>query len=540
VKLFINQQFEISQTEKGDTAYFEPESHSVVHYEGRRAFVIGLKQGSRFFDDYSVGIFHIEGKEGTYKDAEDGILEKNTIEHGRVDSVVAISCTVTKEGGKEPIYYWIAVGSFIEDAKNLHFELLRGDPQLLIDDNSHFWGSWVNRLNMRFYGLGERVIGLFNMSQLYLRSHVDHRGAIIASGDTEMLTNGRDTYAYMWPRDAAYVATALDWIGDRHNARLFFEFCNSVISKDGYLMHKYRPDRSLGSSWHGWVVNGHAELPIQEDETALVLWALWEHWEASKDLDFIGSIYQTLIKPAGQFLLRYRDEKTGLPKPSYNLWEERFAIHTYTAASVYAALGVAARFTEMMGDTELAHALFHARESMRQGIIDHCYVNDNFIRSLYVEENGEMRVDETCDASSAYGIFIFDVLPPDDPRLVKAVETTRRKLTVSTPVLGIARYEDDHYYRSHQNVVGNPWIITTLWYAQYDIMRAENDHDLDVVRKTLLWVEQNATRSGILPEQIDPYTREHLSAAPLSWSHAEYIRTVIMYLNKIRKLNIAN
>jgi GH15 family glucan-1,4-alpha-glucosidase len=185
VKLFINQQFEISQTEKGDTAYFEPESHSVVHYEGRRAFVIGLKQGSRFFDDYSVGIFHIEGKEGTYKDAEDGILEKNTIEHGRVDSVVAISCTVTKEGGKEPIYYWIAVGSFIEDAKNLHFELLRGDPQLLIDDNSHFWGSWVNRLNMRFYGLGERVIGLFNMSQLYLRSHVDHRGAIIASGHTD-------------------------------------------------------------------------------------------------------------------------------------------------------------------------------------------------------------------------------------------------------------------------------------------------------------------------------------------------------------------
>ena len=36
-------------------------------------------------------------------------------------------------------------------------------------------------------------------------------------------------------------------------------------------MHKYRSDSSLGSSWHGWIVNGHPELPIQEDETALIL-----------------------------------------------------------------------------------------------------------------------------------------------------------------------------------------------------------------------------------------------------------------------------
>ena len=39
-------------------------------------------------------------------------------------------------------------------------------------------------------------------------------------------------------------------------------------------MHKYRPDKSLGSSWHPWVRNGKPELPIQEDETALVIYAL--------------------------------------------------------------------------------------------------------------------------------------------------------------------------------------------------------------------------------------------------------------------------
>ena len=32
---------------------------------------------------------------------------------------------------------------------------------------------------------------------------------------------------------------------------------------------------SPASSWHPWVLNGARVLPIQEDETALVVWALW-------------------------------------------------------------------------------------------------------------------------------------------------------------------------------------------------------------------------------------------------------------------------
>jgi GH15 family glucan-1,4-alpha-glucosidase len=42
----------------------------------------------------------------------------------------------------------------------------------------------------------------------------------------------------------------------------------------------------------------------------------------------------------------------------------------------------------------------------------------------------------------------------------------------------------------------------------------------------------------VLGEQLDPYTRAHLSAAPLTWSHAEYIRTVILYLRKVDELGL--
>jgi GH15 family glucan-1,4-alpha-glucosidase len=89
-----------------------------------------------------------------------------------------------------------------------------------------------------------------------------------------------------------------------------------------------------------------------------------------------------------------------------------------------------------------------------------------------------------------------------------------------------------------ERVPGNPWIITTLWFLQFDIARASDDASLDLVRTGLNWVERNALPSGILPEQLDPHTREHISASPLAWSHAEYVRTVILYLRRLVDLGI--
>src|SRR5205085_12018676 len=173
-----------------------------------------------------------------------------------------------------------------------------------------FWYAWVNRQNFTFYGLDAEIVSLFKKSLFILRAHVDNNGSILASGDSDMLQHGRDTYSYMWPRDGAFSAIALDKAGDLNVARRFFEFCNDVITEEGYLMHKYRPDKSLGSSWHPWIRDGKMELPIQEDETALVIYALWKHYEITKDLEFIEAVYNTLIERAAHFMCSYVDEKT--------------------------------------------------------------------------------------------------------------------------------------------------------------------------------------------------------------------------------------
>ncbi len=541
VRIFFNHQFEIYHSEKGDTAFYDPENNTVVHYEGRRAFLANALADGKGFSDYTVGIFQIEGKEGTYKDAEDGVLSKNTIEHGRVDSTIGMTLHIPSDSVKT-FHYWLTVGHSVDEARELNAYVLEHTPDAIIKSSRDYWHAWVERNSWNYYGLGDNVIDLFKKSQFYLQSHVDKHGGIIASGDSDMLQGGRDTYAYVWPRDAAYVSVTLDWLGDRHSARKFFDFCNRVITKDGYLMHKYRADASLGSSWHGYVVNGHPELPIQEDETALLLWALWEHWLVSKDLEYIDSMYNSFIQKAATFLVSYRDPYTGLPKSSYNLWEEKFGVHTYTASTVYAGLKVAARFAEMLGKERSEHNFDKVAEEMREAIIKHLYDEEHgyFYRSLSVDEKGTVTYDKTMDSSSAYGIFQFGVLPPLDPRLVRAVNLTKERLTIKTPVGGMARYEGDQYYRSAVDVPGNPWFITTLWYTQHAISIAMNDHDLDIVRADLNWVERNTLHSGILSEQLNPYTREQVGAAPLTWSHAEYLRTVVMYMRRLKELNLIN
>ncbi|MEL6805522.1 MAG: glycoside hydrolase family 15 protein, partial [Bacteroidota bacterium] len=87
VKLFISQQFRISESRRGDTGFYDPRVGAIVHYKGNTAFLINAFCGDDQFVDYSIGLFDIEGKAGTFLDAEDGVLERNPIEHGSVDSI---------------------------------------------------------------------------------------------------------------------------------------------------------------------------------------------------------------------------------------------------------------------------------------------------------------------------------------------------------------------------------------------------------------------------------------------------------------------
>src|SRR5690242_6543973 len=89
IRLFMHQVFQISRAGRADTALYVPDDDYILDYKGRCCLLIsGRHSGDGDFDQFAVGNYGIEGKVGTYMDAEDGELSGNPVEHGGVDSVV--------------------------------------------------------------------------------------------------------------------------------------------------------------------------------------------------------------------------------------------------------------------------------------------------------------------------------------------------------------------------------------------------------------------------------------------------------------------
>jgi GH15 family glucan-1,4-alpha-glucosidase len=354
-----------------------------------------------------------------------------------------------------------------------------------------------------------------------------------------MLHHGRDTYSYVWPRDGAIVAHALDVAGYSDAARRFFTFMSERLERDGYLMHKYRSDGTLGSSWHPWMLDGEPILPIQEDETALVLYMLYKHYEIEKDIEYIESLYNPFIEPAADFMVSYLESRLGLPDHSFDLWEEKYGISTYTASAVFGALRAAAHFAQLLGKDEAVRTYEAVAQRMQSAILEHLWDDElgMFIKHIRAHDDRDDEFDRTVDSSSFFGPIYFGVLDPADERMSRAMAVVEERLRVRANSDGYIRYERDNYYTLHDAGSPNPWVVTTMWIAQFHIMRATSLGDLERPYELLEWTASHATQSGVLAEQMHPHTREHLSTAPLVWSHAEYVLTVQAYLAAHERLS---
>jgi GH15 family glucan-1,4-alpha-glucosidase len=235
-------------------------------------------------------------------------------------------------------------------------------------------------------------------------------------------------------------------------------------------------------------------------------------------------------------MMNYRDMKTGLPLPSYDLWEERRGILTFTASSVYGGLMAASNFAKEFGETELGEEYAGAAAKMRQAMDKFLFLKEEnrFARMINFRKDGSIEVDATIDASLS-GIFVFGAYDAHDPKVESTMEQIYKKLW-NPNTGGLSRYESDSYYRISDTGPANPWFVTTLWLAQYHIARAKNEKDLEKALESMEWVADHALPSGVLAEQVNPETNEPISVSPLTWSHGAYIATVQLYFNKLLEL----
>ena len=522
VRLFFHQVFQISALGRADTAMYVPDGHYILDYKGRCSILAYAEtEDGTPFDQYAVGNAGIEGKEGTFRDAEDGELSKSAVEHASVDSTIRVSMII-EPGSSKVVHYWLAVADSQTRLEKMHNLMLgSGFDKRLIATLNH-WHDWLEIAEKKIYNLSDGYKTVIKKSLMLIKSHIDEHGGIIASCDSSIYNYGRDYYSYVWPRDGSFVIWPLIKLGYTTEPKKFFEFCRSIMHKDGYLMHKYQPDRAIGSTWHPLLHNNRKELAIQEDETAIVIFMLGEFLKYTGDQNFIDQMYDTLISPAANFMSEFIDKSTNLPHASYDLWEEKFLVNTYTTAITYKALLVAVEFARNKGLFLDASRWQTAADLLKEHAVTFYNTDKNSFNKGIIEIDGTVRVDDTLDVSSFYGAFMFDYYA-DIEHVTNTLELIEHELLDISPSGGTARYEYDNYFKSEPAYKGNPWFVTTLWMAQY---YAKNGQ-IEKAKHYVLWSIKNSLGDGLLSEQINPENSKILSVTPLIWSHAELINTIL-------------
>ena len=526
VRIFLHHDFRIYENKVGDTAFFDPETRALIHYQKHRYFLINTEP---HFDAFATGRKAFRDQEGTWRDAEDGELSRGVVTEGSVDSTVGVYLNLKPQGTGE-FHYWIAAGTSYDEVAKLNEQTLRRRPQRYLEYASNYWRAWVNKNETEFDALPDNVVGLYKRSLLIARTQIDNDGAILAANDSDVAERATDHYSYLWTRDGAFVANAYDLAGYLQLSRRFFEFCSRIVHPKGYFLQKYNADGTLASGWHPcWnPSDGKPMEPIQEDETALVLWALWQHYDRYRDIDLAHRLYRKMVVPCADFMTDFRHPETQLPAPSWNLWEDRRGVHTFTCATVVGGLRAAAHFALLFAETDRAAKYDAAADDIVEAMKTHLYDKKlgRFIRGFLFQNDHTYEADATIDASM-FATFYFGALAPDDEMVVNTMNAIEQQLSVRG---GFARFQNDGYMRTSNDVTGNAWFICTLWLAEYYIARGELDRALSI----LVDIAGYARSSGVLSEQIDPVTGDQMSVSPLTWSHSTYVATVHSYLQRSR------
>ncbi|MBN1134806.1 MAG: glycoside hydrolase family 15 protein [Methanosarcinaceae archaeon] len=508
-RLFSNQNYKILGNKIGETAVVDGDF--LIHYKDDRYF---LHSSRPSFEQFAVGTADWKGLEGTWRDMEeDGALSGNVVAHGSVDSTIGWTLPLLWSGDSARISYWLAFGKSYHTVKNAYKWLQKSSTTTIYQNAFNFWNSWIRHTSVlpeykQIGDLPENVRYIFYRSLLTIVSQMDITGSVIASCDSDIKQFGADLYTYCWPRDAAWAVIALDRAKYHGLSTDVLEFFSKIISKKGYFLHKYTPRGNLGSTWH--------PIPmIQLDETGLPLYAIYHHWQESKNIWPVARYFESLIVPAANYLVNSLDRLTILPSASFDLWEERKGVQTYTACTIYAGLHGASELAHLLGnDAEFKY--WAEAAGMSKDVIPR-YFYDKELKRF------KRSVDDSTIDASVFAVWYFGVLPPDDSRVSRTMKSIEKELT--RPSGGVSRYTNDSYYGYM-----NSWIICTLWLAQWHIAVGNLTRAMELIE----WCADHAHPTGLMPEQVDDDGKIR-SVLPLVWSHSTYVLAVLEYLKAVAK-----
>lgn len=428
-------------------------------------------------------------------------------------------------GGECSLTVYISFAKSLNELKALLPKVKKVSFEELYNSVKEYWHNYIKGCFQIKTG-NEKADKIYERSLLLFGLMSDkNTGGLLASPEIDEDFTRCGRYAYCWGRDAAFITEALDEAGLFEATEKFYDWAVRVQDPDGFWHQRYHMDGSLAPSWG-----------IQIDETGSVLYGMLKHYQQVKDMNFLKKVWPSVEK-AVAFLINFIDEDTGLPLPSFDLWEERMGEHTYSTAAFIAGVNAAVKMGEYLGIASIDLERWKLAAKKMQDAMERQLVDKDrrvFLRSvrtklnpwgpepspvtvtIKVNSKGFYRevsaVDAKMDISLLGPAIPFSILEPEHETVINTASEIERTLYCRNTG-GIFRYEDDTY------AGGNPWIISSLWMALYYI-KARN---LQKAREYFYWVLKCATHLDLLPEQVDRHDGKPCWVIPLTWSHAMYV-----------------
>ena len=496
---------------------------------------------STFAKGYEISKHQINGSSNTIKRGE--IYDKDYIGMSK-DSSICYDMGTIKPQEKKTLEICITIGenrniSQVEDEID---RIKRIDFNKEYTNTKSYWRKYVkthNGLDLKEpkNSYDEKIYEIYKRSILLFPLLTNQEtGGIIASPEIDENFTKCGRYAYCWPRDAVFITRALDILKMEKDADRFYRnFCKKTQSKNGMWEQRFFTDGKLAPCWG-----------YQVDETASVIYGVYEHYKYTKSEKFLKDTLQ-MCEKATDFLEKYvkdwlrlegieqrdrdvvkeeieEETKQRLGKDhkyhvSYDLWEMHEGIHLYSLASIYAAFENMINIYNVLGKNvsefennrlkeEKIAKTKKRLEKLQLGIKE--YINNN----LY-DENSKSYLrnteDKKMDISMIGAVTPFNVFKPKEKKIVNTVE--KINLTLRTYTGGYQRFEQDHYMN------GNPWPIANLWMTLYYLEAGEKRK----AKETFDFVVKTAGKHYLLGEQIDNNTLKPCWVLGLGWSHAMFI-----------------
>ena len=147
------------------------------------------------------------------------------------------------------------------------------------------------------------------------------------------------------------------------------------------------------------------------------------------------------------------------------------------------------------------------------------------------------QIDDPTVDSSVSLTFITGAFSAFSEEVRNSMAAVIDKLWIKTNTGGLARYENDDYYRvtrAFLETLGSFATVACPMVHCYCISLEELNRGLSLLN----WAAKHASPSGMLAEQINPHTGNPLSVSPLVWSHAEFVIAVCEYIEKQKELSL--